>query len=200
MDRFNPIPLVIASFGALRRRSVVGREPRDLIALFVLVVVPVAVGIGSFTLGWVLRDAGALISGFSLLAGSLLGAVSQFASWRQRLAERNKALDGVACRKIDEAVYNALVAAVASVLLAGLSVVVANVALPPVSGDTSGVLIPVAARVLTAVLAVGGSYLVLTLILVINLFFDAYRDAYGLNKSEATAEREAKRWRDSGVM
>jgi hypothetical protein len=139
---------------------------------------------------WALREAGSLVGGLALLAAALLAVVVQLAVWRQRLTDRSQARDGVARRSLDEAVANTLLSAVTCVLLAGLGVIEANILIPK-TGE--GTVLPLPAKLITALVVGGCTYLVLTFILIVNLMFDAYVNANGLERKPAvTQHRQGK--------
>lgn len=181
-DRFNPFPLLLDAWGAIRVRATVGHEHRDWAALVVLGLLPLGLGFWSVWSNWVIRDSSSLIAGFSLMAASLVAVIPQLASWRQRLTDKNSRVDGVGRRKLDEAVSHTLVGVVASIILAVLAVVLSNIVTPSQDGTDPRIALPWAARLITGGLVGGGAYLILTLLLVVNLLFDAYRDANGLGR------------------
>lgn len=188
-DRFDPRPLVSRALGSMRRRSQVGQEPRDWAALFVMVVAPSGLGFISWAFAWSVRSADSLVAGFSLLAAALLAVVPQLAAWRQRLTDRDRGSEGVARRKLDEAVSNTLVGVLVSIVLAVLSIIIANIIVPSTPNGID-IAYPEVVRLLTAILATGGAYLALTLLLVVNLLFDAYSDA----NSSPSQQQDDRRW------
>ncbi|GIG41932.1 hypothetical protein [Cellulomonas phragmiteti] len=190
-DRFSPAALVKEAWDSLRQRTVVGAEPHDWAARLTLLVLPAA-GLGvSIWLDWSIRDSGSLIAGLSLLAAALFAIVPQFAAWRQRLTERARPSEGIAQRKLDEVVAHTLLAAVVAIGLVAIAVVLGNIS-TPVEGSLE-VVVPWVARILTGIMVGGGTYLILTMMLVVNLLFDAYRDANGLAERAAGGD---ERWRD----
>lgn len=190
-DRFSPVALMRAAWESLRQRTVVGSERRDWAARLTLLLLPGA-GLGiSLWLDWSIRDPGALIAGLSLLAAALFAIVPQFAAWRQRLTERARPTEGVARRKLDEVVAHTLLAVVVTVGLTAIAVVLSNISAPAEGSPT--VVIPWISRVLTGLMVGGGTYLILTMMLVVNLLFDAYQDANGLSGRSTGDDR---RWRD----
>jgi len=140
-------------------------------------MLPLAMAGLSIVLDWQIRKPEALLAGFSLLAGSLLGVFSQLAGWRSRLSEREttyKTTERRYRRAVDEAVAHTLIAALASMAAAILMIVLAN--LLPDTASASSVL-PWPARIITG-LAVGvGSYLLMTFLIIVNLLWDAYEKA-----------------------
>lgn len=191
-DRFSPRPLLRGAWGSLRARAHVGTERRDWAAISVLAGLPLLLGVASWYWGWSIRATDPLIGGYSLLAGVLLAGVPQLAAWRQRLTDRSRAADGVAKRKLDEAVAHTLLGVLTSTALAAVSVVLGNISVP--GADRPDVVIPAVARGFTTVIVVGSAYLVLTLVLVVNLVFDAYEDA-----NSTPSERGHGRWTDHGA-
>lgn len=191
-DRFSLFPLAAHAWGSLRRRAAVGRERRDWPAILTLTMLPLSAAYISVRFGWTVQHSESLVAGFSLLAASLLAVVPQFAAWRQRLTDRDKRGEGVARRKIDEAVTHTLLGVVVSVGLAALAVVLTNTTTTTPQG-TESMLWPWAEAGATAVIMAGGTYLVLTMILVVNLLFDAYQDANGLT---AARNEHPEAWED----
>lgn len=190
-DRFNPGPLIVRAFNEMRRRSQIGEEPPDRLSRLILIALPLIMGFTSWWFAWSVRSADSMVAGFSLLAAALLAVVPQLASWRQRLSDRNRASEGVARRKLDEAVANTLVGVLASIALALVSVILANIVIPssPSAGDAA---YPEVARLLTASLVAGGTYLGLVILLVVNLLFDAYTDA----SADSQSHHDTPRWQD----
>lgn len=178
-DRFSLIPLATEAWGSLRRRASRGHELRDWPAILTLIILPVIAATAVVWQQWTIQNPESLVAGLSLLAAALLAVVPQFASWRQRLTERSKAVEGVARRKIDEAVTHTLLGVVLSVGIAFLAVILANSRYTTPYGDKS-MLLPWVEVGAGAITAAGGTYLVLTILLIVNLLFDAYQDANGL--------------------
>lgn len=191
-DRFSPVALMVNAWGSLRVRSAVGHERPDWTAIVALAGLPAGLGVLSFWQGWVFRETGSLVAAFALLSAAQVAIVPQFASWRQRLSERARASEGIARRKVDEAVSNLLLSVVVCVLLTVLAVVLANIA-PPSGPDDP---LALTARLLTGVMCAGACYLVLTILLIVNLLFDAYQDANGL---AATPESSARHYDDEAA-
>lgn len=190
-DRISPIALAKTAWSSLRVRAVVGTERPDRTARVILAGLP-ALGFGvSLWLDWLVRDSAALIAGFSLLPAALLAVVPQFAAWRQRLTDRSRKTDGLAQRKLDEAVAHTLLVVVVSIVLAAVAIVLSNITEPTPASPS--VVLPWVARVLTGLMVAGGAYLLLSLMLVVNLLFDAYQDATG---SGGRSEGQDSRWRD----
>lgn len=172
--RFDLRPLARGLGDGLRRRQVLGAEPAGRRARSVLIVVPLVVFVAALLLGLELSKADQLLSGTTLLVGALLTAFSQVASWRERLLARERKVEAVHIRALNEAAAHILVSVLLSGFSAALLIVLANL-------DSDVVLahLPLLwlVRVLSSLSAASFSYLALTLVIVVNLLWDAYQGA-----------------------
>lgn len=189
--RFDFRPLLVGVATGLRHRRPAGKESADWGTRFVLVAVPTMAGVAAGLLNVQILDPGQLLAAAALFVGAMLTAFSQVAAWRERIAERRRALDRAAGReakfdssasrelKLDRSADRALEEAGAHILTSVLlSVVVSAVVLAV--GATAN--LPsmleehreTGARVLTG-LAVGClTYIGLVLAIVVNLMWDAF--------------------------
>lgn len=172
--RFDLRPLARGLGDGLRRRQVLGAEPVDRRARCVLIFAPIIVFVAAIALGLELSKADQLLAGTALLVGAFLTAFSQVASWRERLLARERKVDAVHVRALDEAAAHILVSVLISGFAAVLLVVLANIN-PDVALAHQTLLWLV--RILSALSVTCFSYLALTLIIVVNLLWDAYQGA-----------------------
>lgn len=188
--RFDLRPLARGLGDGLRRRRVLGAEPADRRVRGVLIGVPIVVFIAALVLGLELVKADQLLAGTALLVGAFLTTFSQVATWRERLLARERKVEAVHIRALNEAAAHILV----SVLLAGftavLLIVLANI-------DTNVALTHPAlrwlVRILSALSVACFSYLALTLIIVVNLLWDAYQGAGSQASTTKTSELSSPR-------
>jgi hypothetical protein len=168
--RFSLSPLAHGLGVGIRHRAAVGSERRDVRAQIVLVAVPV-LGIGSsLYFRVVLTGTDQLLAAFALLAGTSIAAFTQVAAWREKLTVRAKRVDGVASRALDEAVAHILAVVVASVFASLVMVILSNV---PLGDEPTKVTLWVVRAFSAAGIGVG-LYVALTLVIVVNLLWDAY--------------------------
>lgn len=170
--RFDLRPLIRGVGSGLRLRRARGTEPADRKTRGVLVAVPTLIFLVDVVVGFGLPKADQVLAGTALLIGGLLASFSQLAGWRERLLDRERAVDGRRIRALDEAAAHILFSIVVSVCATLALVVVSNL---DVIADSPSWL-KVCARVLGAVGAAGFAYLALTMVLVANLLWDAYQE------------------------
>ncbi|MGA1813967.1 hypothetical protein VH571_16410 [Frondihabitans sp. 4ASC-45] len=118
-----------------------------------------------------LGGADQLLAGTALLAGALLTGFGQIASWRERLLQRPTAVTGSRIRALNEAVAHILVCLLVSLLATACVIVLANLDLT----DARGVVIAVEVG-LSALAVAAFSYIFITLVVVVNLLWDAFRE------------------------
>lgn len=171
--RFNLGPLAHAVGDGLRHRASVGTEAKDRTTRAVLVLLPATGVILSLTLGVELSGADQLIAGFALLAGTSIAAFTQLAAWREKLTARAKKVDGVASRALDEAVAHVLMIVVVSMAATVAMVIVFNIE----PGEDPSAAVQWTIRGFSAAGIGAGLYVVLSLVIVVNLLFDAYTNA-----------------------
>lgn len=172
--RFDLRPLASGLGHGLRRRRVLGTEPADRRARGVLIVVPIVVFIAALALGLELVKADQLLAGTALLVGGLLTTFSQVATWRERLLARERKVEAIHIRALNEAAAHILVSVLFAGFTAALLIVLANI-------DTNMALAHPAlrwlVRILSALSVACFSYMALTLIIVVNLLWDAFSGA-----------------------
>jgi len=140
----------------------------------VLIVVPIVVFIAALALGLELVKADQLLAGTALLVGGLLTTFSQVATWRERLLARERKVEAIHIRALNEAAAHILVSVLFAGFTAALLIVLANI-------DTNMALAHPAlrwlVRILSALSVACFSYMALTLIIVVNLLWDAFSGA-----------------------
>ena len=171
--RFDLGPLARAVGVGLRHRAAVGAEVNDRGTRAVLIVFPTAGFILSLAFRVALGGADQLIAGFALLAGTSIASFTQLAAWREKLTARARRVDGVASRALDEAVAHVLMVVVVSMAATVAMVIVFNI--DPGRDPSPAVLWTI--RGFSAAGIGAGLYVVLTLVIVVNLLFDAYTAA-----------------------
>ena len=129
----------------------------------------VAAVLGS--LGVEFSHADQLLAGAALLAGALLAAFVQIASWRERILARHRRVDGVDVRALNEAAAHVLVSFLASLAVTIFVVVLANIDL-----YCAPVWVHVVDRVLSAAAAALFTYIIVSLVIVVNLLWDAFQN------------------------
>jgi hypothetical protein len=117
-----------------------------------------------------LKQADQLIAGLALLAGANLAVFAQIASWRERLTARARRIDRVNRRSLDEAAAHVLVSALISFAATAVMIVLANIDLPRCPTNLQLWTV----RGLSAFGVAALSLLLLLLVIVVNLLWDAY--------------------------
>ncbi|MCM3555680.1 hypothetical protein M3697_11255 [Janibacter melonis] len=144
--------------------------------------------------GWRLREPQSLTSGYGLLAGALLASFSLLAAWRNNLTQRPSwqvETSRTARRAIDEAVAHVLMSILVCVGLAALTVIMANVMTE--ADGSADTLRDTPALVLTSVLVSLSTYLILSLVLIVNLLRDAYHQVNEADEKDARRSRNHDR-------
>lgn len=183
--RFDLGPLRQGLLSGLRHRATVGEERPDDLSRTLLWWIPLGAASFSFVFSFRLAAADQMLAGFALLAGAALAAFSQLASWRERFTERGLRSEGISSRALDEAVAHVLFTVVAAVAGAVTTGILAN--LDP---QSRSIWIEQLSRVVTACSMAIAAYLVLTLIIVVNLLFDAYTTVNNTEKRVASREAD----------
>jgi hypothetical protein len=158
----------------LRLRRHIGDEPEDRLTKLVLFGLPTAVCIVAIVVGFKVSAVDQMLTAVSVLVGALLAAFTQLAGWRERLSARQLKIDGIKMRALDEAVAHVLVAVLASAWMAGCLFVAAS---------TTSAAVDIVCGAVTLATAV---YLGVTLLIVVNLLWDAYRAANPESKPVVT--------------
>ena len=129
MERLNPFYLYRGHWKTLSDYRKLKPRAAWVLRVFLLVV-PVAVGLWFGACNGELKSPDAILAGLALLAGALLAAFAQLASWRLRLTQRQKQLPNVERvdrDALDETSAQLLVAAYESALATVALVVAMNV-------------------------------------------------------------------------
>jgi hypothetical protein len=190
-DRFDQRPVLHGHWKALGHRRGSRTLLPDRLARVILLTVPVVIFCLSIVFSWTVRDPSSLLSGVSLLAGSLVGVFALLAAWRERLTERRRKFSeirGADCAAVDEAVAHILVAILVCVVLAGVLVVGS-------SGQTS---IKLLTSLWAGVVYGMATYLMLVFLMIVPALYSAYVRAnsveddlngfvYGFNNDERSA-------------
>lgn len=170
--RFDLRPLINGLLDGLRmRRADAGREPVDVWSRALLFGVPGATFIWMIVSQVNLRNPEQLLSGAALLSAALIGAFAQIVSWRERILQRNREVERVKVRALNEAGAHVLAALVMSVIVTTAVFVLANLEVTSSS--------PLYWRVIVWVLSGAGAgafaYVSLSLVIVANLLWDAFK-------------------------
>lgn len=172
-NRLDLRPLLAGVVEGLRNRRPHGDEPPDVRTRWVLVAVPVVAGGSIIGPRVVLSDAATLAEGAGLLVGAFLAGFAMIAMWRERLLARDRETEQASVRALREATAHVLVSVLVSMLVTSTLGAVANITVPPGSRDAAYW----AAVILGGVGVAGLAYLVVTLVIVVNLLWDAYEAA-----------------------
>lgn len=179
LDRFSLVALLRGVDTGLRERRQFGEEPPDRNVRRLLVWVPFAVFVLAFPARAVLQSPTQLTSAFGLMSGALLAIFSLIARWREDLTRRDRKTDAVTKRHLDETVSLILMSCLASALGAAITVLLSTFQIPGVWSPMRWV-----ALVLSASGLAVGAFLLLNLVIVVHLLWEAYT---GVNK-RATEE------------
>jgi hypothetical protein len=185
--RFDLSPLIGGVLSGLRKREN-GRdaeEKQDWRARAILMVIPVLSAATVVILRIQLSQADQLLAGAALFTSALLVAFAQIAVWRERLLARNGDADSLQIRAMNEAAAHILLSLIVALFSVVVIVVLLNLDAPLLpdwmtwlpellSWDQGGR--EWAGVILSALAVAAFAYLVLTLILVVNLLWDAFRD------------------------
>lgn len=165
-------PLVGGALVGLRRRRAHGEEPVDGTVRYVLFGVPLVTGAVIGALRVQLQDPGTLAAGVAVLIGALLGGFAMLGGWKERLVARDRDTEQVNLRALDEAGAHVLLSVVVSVVASVCLAVVAN-ATTPDAGAVREWTLAVFGGVSVAALV----YIAISMIIVVNLLWDAYVSA-----------------------
>ncbi len=180
-------PLISAVRDGLRHRGPQAEKP-DRLTRTLLIAIPLVSFAVSIVFGLKLETSGALITAFALLAGVLLAAFTQLASWRSQLSARSaiyQEAEFSARRAIDEAVAHTLWASFLSVTATIFSLIAES----SLGLEWACFVIP---RIFSAGVVAIGVYLTLTLTIIVNLLWDGYVRATQNEEAQARAQREEK--------
>jgi hypothetical protein len=166
-DRFDQLPVLRGHWMALGRRSPTRTIGPDRWARTVLLVVPAIVTLSGIIFSWRLANPDGLLAGVSLLAGSLVGVFSLLATWRERLADRQRMYSEVRsadCAAVDEAVVHVLIAILTCVIIAVLLV----------AGGSGSTHYRLLTTIWASVVYGFSSYLTLVFLMIIPALYSAY--------------------------
>ncbi|MFJ6313691.1 hypothetical protein [Pseudarthrobacter oxydans] len=152
-------------------------------------VLPLLTSAAAVISGFVLPHADQLIAGTALLMGALLAAFAQIAGWRERLLARAKTTDGVEFRALNEAAAHILVAVVVSL---AATVVLALLANLDVERQNPSVCYSLVLRALTALGVAAFTYVSASMVIVVNLLWDAYERSGRIQPSGDSGIRQGR--------
>lgn len=168
--RFDLRPLLGGALLGLRRRRAIGAEPVDGSARYILVGVPLVSAAVLTALQVQLADPGILSGGAALLIGALLAGFAMLAGWKDRLVERERQTERLQVRALDEAGAHILMSVIMAVVATAALGTLANV---PVGGDAGAFRLWLCASL--GGVGVGALvYIGLSVVIVVNLMWDAY--------------------------
>lgn len=179
--RFNPSDVTRGLFDGLRfRRHDATKENRDYWAMVVLFGLPLVAAGLIFWFRIQFTGADQILAGAALLCGSLMAAFAQIASWRERALARDRNVEKIRVRALNEATAHILFSLMISVLTVASTFALANIEL----GDEPPAWLTWTAVSASAVSGATFLYIGLSIIIVANLLWDAYQH------EEDEAERE----------
>ena len=194
--RFSLKPLLRGLIQGVRHREE-GKsttEKTDVVAVCVLFGVPAATLAATLVLQIELVRSDQLLAGAALLAGALLTAFAQVAVWRERLLGRLSGTHASQIRALNEAATHILVSLV-SVIVATVAVVllgsIDSTSLPVWMDWLPGLLHWAEGGrhwtgvILSALAAAAFAYVVVSLLIVVNLLWDAYGEEQKDSKRES---------------
>lgn len=170
-ERFDVRPLIQGLLSGLRKRRVSeGDEVADVRTRIILFGVPAAILVVMVAFRVELAHSDQLLAGATLLSGALIAAFTQIVSWRERILTRNREAERVKVRALNEAGAHVLVSLIVSVVVIGSVFVLANLDLNSVE-----LYVHLVAWILSAVSAGAFAYIALSLVIVANLLWDAFK-------------------------
>lgn len=183
-ERFDVRPLIRGLRKGLRkRRADVHNEVTDVWSRIVLFGIPALILVLMIVFRVELIHADQLLAGAALLSAALIGAFAQIVSWRERILVRNREVERVKVRALNEAGAHVLVSLVMSVLVTVAVFVLANL-----NAYGAPLYVHIIAWVLSGISAASFAYVALSLIIVANLLWDAFereeQDIVGQNPQE----------------
>lgn len=184
-ERFDVRPLIRGlRLGLRKRRADADNEIPDVWSRIVLFGIPVLILILMVVFRVELTKADQLLAGAALLSAALIGAFAQIVSWRERILRRNRDVERLKVRALNEAGAHVLVSLVMSVVVTVAVFVLANLTLTCVP-----LFVHVIAWVLSGISAASFAYVALSLIIVANLLWDAFE-----REEQDIAEQNAPRY------
>lgn len=170
-ERFDVRPLIRGLLSGLRKRRVSqDDEVPDVRTRVILFGVPAAVLLAMITFRVELTHSDQLLAGATLLLGALIAAFTQIVSWRERVLMRNRETERVKVRALNEAGAHVLVSLIMSVAVTVSVFVLANLNVYCVE-----FYVHIIAWILSAISAGSFTYIALSLVIVANLLWDAFK-------------------------
>lgn len=170
-ERFDVRPLIKGLLEGLRkRRSKESDEVADIPTRSVLFGIPAAIFLTMLAFRVEFANSEQLLAGATLLLGALIAAFTQIVSWRERILTRNRETERIKVRALNEAGAHVLVSLIMSVIVTASVFVLANLTL-----RCAELYIHVIAWVLSALSAGSFAYISLSLVIVANLLWDAFK-------------------------
>lgn len=170
-ERFDVQPLIRGLLSGLRkRRTTEGDEVADLRTRGVLFGAPAVVLLVMVGFRVELNHADQVLAGVTLLSGALIAAFAQIVSWRERILTRNREVERVKVRALNEAGAHVLVSLLMSVVVTASIFVLANMDL-----KDAEIYVHLIAWILSAISAAIFTYIALSLLIVTNLLWDAFK-------------------------
>lgn len=174
-SRLDPRPLLRGVGAGLRKRRHVGVEEPDVTTRRVLIWAPIVVACLMIGFRIQLEKAEELLAGAAFLIASLLAAFAIVAGWRDRILARDRSVDQVALRALDEATAHILFSTIMSVIATACFGFMANYSPDGKYPKWCDVLLDGIGISVSAVGAAAFAYIMLTLWIVVNLLWDAYQ-------------------------
>lgn len=168
--RFDLRPLLTGLTEGLRKRRNNGTEPPDTRARWTLVGVPTLLAVGAAATGVELEAPDQVLAAVAVYAGALLAAFALIAGWRDSIVARGRSVDGARLRSLREAGAHILMSVVVAAALSALLAADANLTI----SDAPTWLAEGGERAFHGALVWLFAYLLLTLVLVTNLLWDAF--------------------------
>lgn len=168
VDRLDCRPLIGGLLNGLRQRRSNNEEPPDWPTRLVLFGVPIVVAIVIAVLKVDITAADQLLAASALLVGALLTGFTQIASWRSRILKRNRKVDGIDIRALNEAAAHVLICLLVAVAASASVLILTNL-----DFKTSATL-HVIAICLSAFAAGLFTYIAISMVIVTNLLWDAF--------------------------
>lgn len=179
LDRLNPRRVLAGVLAGLRRRSRDDDEKPDVGARLVLFGLPLAVAVALVCVRVVINEPEIMLAGVALLVGALLAGFSQVAGWRERILQRGRSVDKVRVKALNEAGALILMSIHVSVLASATVFCVALIEMRETPEWVNWIVV-----CLSSVGPAALTYVALSLVFVANLLWD------GFTNEQTDIERE----------
>ena len=173
-ERFDLRPLLSGLAQGLRNRRNVGEESPDFDAWAILLGFPIIAGLVVLIYKIELSKADQLLAGTAIFVGALLASFAQVASWRDRIAARDRRVDGIHIRALNEVAAHILLSVLISSIATAVLAVLANMDL---ESESPSIIHIILARGLSAIGVSAFVYVLISVVIVVNLLWDAYEEA-----------------------